>query len=133
VLVFGELSTGAADDLAKATDIARSMVMRYGMDERLGLVSYEPQRSTFLAGASQDFPEPRQYSEATAREIDEAVHAIVDAAFDKASEILGQRRELLTKCAEQLLQQETLSREELLQLVGKDFAGDEPRQQIKSV
>ena len=133
VLVFGELSTGAADDLARATDIARSMVMRYGMDERLGLVAYETKRASFLAGAAQDFPEPRQYSEATAREIDEAVHAIVGAAFDKASEILGKRRETLTKCAGQLLEHETLSREALLQLVGDAADGVGPVKQIKSV
>jgi cell division protease FtsH len=133
VLIFGELSTGAADDLAKATDIARSMVMRYGMDERLGLVAYEPPHGSFLAGVSQDYVEPRQYSEATAREIDEAVHGIVDAAFEKAAAILGQRREILTKCALQLLEHETLSRESLLQLVGDDSTGPYPVKQIKSV
>ena len=133
VLVFGQLSTGAADDLAKATDIARSMVMRYGMDELLGLVAYEPPHGSFLAGVAQDYVEPRQYSEATAREIDEAVRAIVGTAFDKSTQILGERRELLTKCARQLLEQETLSRETLLQLVNDDSAGPEPVQRVNSI
>ena len=70
-LVFGHLSTGAADDLAKVTDIARSMVMRYGMDEKLGNLSFEDERPPFLPmpGVGTE----RRYSEDTAREIDRAV------------------------------------------------------------
>jgi cell division protease FtsH len=120
VLQFNELSTGAADDLAKATDIARSMVMRYGMDEKLGLVAYEQAQNHYLPGLTDERAETRHYSETTAREIDEAVHDLVEAAFDKASALLAQRRELLTRCARQLLEQETLSREALLELVGRD-------------
>lgn len=113
VLIFKELSTGAADDLAKATDIARSMVMRYGMDRKLGLVAYEQPHSSFLPGVAEDHAETRRFSETTAREIDKAVHDIVDTAFKKAGGILEQRRELLEKCAERLLEHETLSGEEL--------------------
>jgi cell division protease FtsH len=123
VLVFNELSTGAADDLARATDIARSMVMRYGMDEGLGLVAYEQPHGSFLAGLPEDHVEARKYSEATARDIDQAVLGIIKLAFDKATEILGQRRDMLTKCAQQLLENETLSREALLELVKSDLPG----------
>ena len=123
VLVFGELSTGAADDLAKATDIARSMVMRYGMDEGLGMVAYEQSHGSFLAGHPEDYVEARKYSEATARDIDQSVLGIIQAAFDNATDILGERRELLTKCAQQLLEHETLSREALLLLLDKDSSG----------
>ena len=123
ILVFNELSTGAADDLARATDIARSMVMRYGMDEGLGLVAYEQPHGSFLAGLPEDHVEARKYSEATARDIDQAVLAIMKLAFDKATEILGQRRDMLTKCAQQLLENETLSREALLELVESDSPG----------
>jgi len=130
VLEFNELSTGAADDLAKATDIARSMVMRYGMDEKLGLVSYEQPQYHFLPGLTDERAEIRHYSETTAREIDEAVHDLVGAAFDKARALLAQRRELLTRCAQQLLEEETLSREALIELVGQDQV--EPLPQIRA-
>jgi cell division protease FtsH len=112
LLVFGNLSTGAADDLVKATDIARNMVMRFGMDETLGSVAYDETRPTFLgpvAGAMQT----RQFSEETAREIDLAVRAIVKKALDTALEILGGRRDVLERGAEALLRQETLSAEDL--------------------
>jgi cell division protease FtsH len=123
VLVFGEMSTGAADDLAKVTDIARSMVMRYGMDEGLGLVAYEQPHGSFQTGRPEDYVEARKYSEATARDIDQAVLGIIKTAFDNATDILGERRELLTKCAQQLLEHETLSREALLLLLDKDAPG----------
>ena len=111
-LVFGHLSTGAADDLAKATDIARSMVMRYGMDETLGHVALETNRPAFLElpGA---LPPAREYGEETAREIDRAVRELVQGAFDKATALLMQRRETLDRGARQWLAQETLSGEDL--------------------
>lgn len=133
VLIFNELSTGAADDLAKATDIARSMVMRFGMDKKLGLVAYEQPHSSFLPGVSDGQAEVRRYSEATAREIDNAVHDIVEAAFIKAGEILEERRELLVKCAKQLLEHETLLRDELLTLVGDKSSAKTPNLKFKTV
>ena len=111
-LVFGHLSTGAADDLAKVTDIARSMVMRYGMDEKLGHVALETTRPAFLE-LSGAFPPAREYSEATAHEIDCAVRAIVQAAFDRALQLLTERRERLEQGARLLLQKETLGAAEL--------------------
>src|SRR5438128_1556647 len=82
-LVFGEISTGAADDLAKATDIARAMVLRYGMSEALGNVVYDRDRSPFL---QPNFPVPqeRNYSEGTAEAVDGAVRQLVDGAFQQA-------------------------------------------------
>src|SRR5687767_420520 len=80
--VFGHLSTGAADDLVKVTDIARSMVMRYGMVKALGHMAYEEEQAPFLAG--QVLQKNREYSEETAREIDVAVRDIVKAAYAKA-------------------------------------------------
>jgi cell division protease FtsH len=116
-LVFDHLSTGAADDLAKVTDIARSMVLRYGMDPRLGNVSYEGDRPAFLEqgpGALQE----RRYSEDTAREIDRAVREIVDEAFERALDILEGRRRTLEEGAQALLAKETLVEEDLMRLVG---------------
>jgi len=133
VLVFGELSTGAADDLAKATDIARNMVTQFGMDENLGLVTYEQPRSSFLPGVADDRLEARRYSEATAREIDKAVHDIIDNAFSQATEILRERRDLLNKCALQLLEKETLSHEALIELVGNDLTESSPQVNTEAV
>lgn len=78
-LAFGRVSTGAADDLAEVTDIARAMVTRYGMHEKLSHVSYAEDRSPFL-GAAPGMPHARDYSEETAREIDCAVREIVESA-----------------------------------------------------
>ena len=111
-LVFDHLSTGAADDLAKVTDIARSMVMRYGMEEKLGHVAYEAERPLFL-GVPNAFAQRREFSEETAREIDCAVRKFVESAFAKAAGILKQRQDLLESGAQLLLQQETLSEEDL--------------------
>jgi cell division protease FtsH len=111
-LVFGHLSTGAADDLAKVTDIARSMVMRYGMEEKLGHVAYESESPRFL-DLPETMPRGRQFSEEVAREIDRAVKAIVDGAFGKARDILSHRRVALDQTAALLLQKETLNEEDL--------------------
>ena len=107
-LVFGELSTGAADDLAKASDIARDMVSRYGMDEGLGYVALEVQRSSMLdlpAALGQGGP---ALSEQTLQRIDEAIRAIVMGAFERATAILDSNREVLERGAQALLAQETL-------------------------
>ncbi len=107
-LVFGELSTGAADDLAKASDIARDMVSRYGMDEGLGYVALEVQRASMLdlpAALGQGGP---ALSEQTLRRIDEAIRSIVMGAFERATAILGSNREVLERGAQALLAQETL-------------------------
>ena len=114
-LVFDEVSTGAADDLAKVTDIARAMVVRYGMNEKLGNVAYEEERRSFL-GNSAELPmlqTVRKYSEETAREIDRAVRDLVGRAFRRAREILDANRNLLDESANLLLERETLAEEEL--------------------
>ncbi len=111
-LVFSEISTGAADDLAKATDIARAMVLRYGMSEALGNVAYDRDRSPFL---QPNFPVPqeRNYSEDTAHAVDSAVRSFVDHAFEQASAILRRNRALLDRTASALLETETLSEPEI--------------------
>ncbi|MBL8710733.1 MAG: ATP-dependent zinc metalloprotease FtsH [Rhodospirillaceae bacterium] len=116
-LVFDELSTGAADDLAKATDIARSMVARFGMDATLGQVALDEMPQSFLGVPPPPFGTARRYSEETAREIDNAVRDLIEAAFTRASEILRARRATLEAMAEQLLEKETLSGAELQALL----------------
>ncbi|MEW6426895.1 MAG: ATP-dependent zinc metalloprotease FtsH [Thermodesulfobacteriota bacterium] len=113
-VIFGHLSTGAADDLAKATNIARSIVMRYGMDNKLGHVAYEADHPSMLGlqGAMAG-PSERQFSEETAREIDCAVRGILNDAFAKAEGNLTSWRETLEQGAKNLLEKETLNEEDL--------------------
>ncbi len=113
-LVFGQLSTGAADDLARVTEIARAMVTRYGMHERLGAVSYAPERPSFL-GAPQG-PAPPEYGPQTAQEIDRALQEIVARSLGRASELLSAHRPVLERGADLLLERETLHAQELAQL-----------------
>jgi cell division protease FtsH len=118
-LVFGQLSTGAADDLAKASEIARGIVMRYGMDPALGAVAFEPDRTLApaLEGLAGLAPPARQHSEATAREIDLATRQWVDKAVERATQILTERRALLERGAQELLARETLSGADLARLL----------------
>jgi cell division protease FtsH len=107
-LIFDHLSTGAADDLAKASDIARSMVTRYAMVETLGNVTYDRDRPMFLDNGLASPYSERNYSEATAREIDIAIREIVERAYERALSILQRNRSLLESTAKDLLERETL-------------------------
>ncbi len=120
-VIFDHLSTGAADDLAKASDIARSMVMRYGMVASLGHVSYQQDRPAFLVvpGAP---PSHREFSEDTAREIDNAVRDLVGTAFERARQLLVSKRETLERGAQLLLEKETLVEGDLRAIVGQTTA-----------
>ena len=122
-IMLGRLSTGAADDLAKATEIARSMVMRFGMHPVLGLASYEPERPVFLQTEFQPFS-PRRFSEATAREIDCAVRELLAAALERADSILNARRAALERISTALLERETLTAEELHALLNRQDGSD---------
>lgn len=110
-LVFGEISTGAADDLAKVTDIARQIVTRFGMSENLGQAVLEEQRSRFLGDNVLD-ARPKDYSEATAREVDLAVRALIDNAYERATDILTSQRRDLEAGAKMLLEKETVTPED---------------------
>jgi cell division protease FtsH len=114
-VIFGHLSTGAANDLDKATEIARSMVTRYGMVPELGHATYDSEPQNFLGIAG---PRQRTYSEETAREIDCAVRNLVGRAFEQARSLLGEHRDLLESSAARLLEQETLDRETLSTMLG---------------
>ena len=113
VVAFGELSTGAADDLVKATELAREMVMRHGMDETVGHVVYGEQAGAFLGARALVASESRLYSEATAREIERAVRGLVEHALDRAVAILTLNRGALDEGARALQERETLTREQL--------------------
>ena len=117
-IVYGEFSTGAADDLARATDIARSMVTQYAMVPELGNATYAENGGGLLGGPGSVF-HSRRYSEETAREIDCAVRAIVDAAFDCARAVLEHNRPILEESARALLERETLTEADLLPIFEK--------------
>src|SRR5437762_5507348 len=123
-IIFNENSTGAADDLVKVTDIARSIVTRYGMSAELGQVVDEKAQHSYLGGPEQaQMPAERGYSEATAREIDSAVKSIVDAAFRRTVNLLRAQREVLERGARLLLQKETLDEADLLALRQPEAVG----------
>lgn len=113
LVVFNELSTGAADDLVHATELAREMVMRHGMDATVGHVVYGESQPSLLGPRLLVAPESRMYSEQTAREIELAVRALVQQALDRAVATLVLNRSALDDGARRLGERETLNRDEL--------------------
>ena len=112
-VIFHEISTGAEDDLMKASDIARGMVARFGMDPALGQVAYEAQRQQFLQSANGTPWEPRRYSDETAAAIDAAMRSLIERAFALAVAVLEANLPLLREGAARLLSHETLSGDDL--------------------
>jgi len=120
-MIFGDVSTGAQNDLERASEIARSMVMEYGMS-RLGRVNYrESNRSAFLAGG--EGGRERGFSEHTAREIDQEVQRIINEAIERVRYILTTRKAALVACAERLLEKEVIDAVELRQIVDAHSPG----------
>ncbi len=114
-VVFNEISTGASDDIARATDLARAMVLRYGMSEALGNVAYDRERSAFLQPGI-PMPQSREYSDDTANTVDATVRELVDNSLQRAIDILKSYRDLLDRSAEDLLRAETLNEPEITAL-----------------
>ncbi|HEV3339426.1 MAG TPA: ATP-dependent zinc metalloprotease FtsH [Pirellulales bacterium] len=115
-LIFSDVSTGAQNDLERASEIARSMVMDYGMS-RLGRINLrESGRSPFLGGSG-EFPRERNYSEQTAREIDKEVQRITEEAIERVRVILQQRRPALVGLAKRLIENEVIDADELRQII----------------
>ncbi len=106
LLIFGEVTTGASNDIERVTKIARSMVTEYGMSNRIGPIALGHKDELVFLG--RDFGEQRNYSEQTAREIDEEVRRIVQEAFDKAYNVLSQNKTRLIMISERLIKEETL-------------------------
>jgi len=125
-LIFDEVSTGAHDDLSKATDIARSMVKTFGMSPRLGQVSLEKDRRGLMLQSPIDPISRSEYSEQTARAIDDEVRRIIDEQRERVAEILSHRRQVLVRAAQLLLAKETISGQELRDLMTAQEA--EPEQ-----
>ena len=108
-LVLGDISTGASNDLQTATSIARSMVMKYGMSDRLGAISYDSDQEVFIG---RSMSQARAYSEEVAGLIDEEIKAILDTAYARCREILSQNMDALERTAQYLLEFETMSAED---------------------
>jgi cell division protease FtsH len=125
-LFFNDVSTGAQNDLFKATDIARAMVKEYGMSDRLGLSSYERPHNPFLKGDSW-FPTEKEYSERIASEIDEEVKRILGVAHDAARRILEDKRAMVEALSALLLEKEVVEREDFLKLVDGHAEGELPQ------
>lgn len=115
-IIFGHVSTGAHDDLGKATQVARDMAMRYGMIPELGPVTYGSEPASFLGDAG---PRERHYSEATAARVDAAVRDLIEKSFDRATAILTLNKNLLEQAAQLLLKKETLTENELAPIFEK--------------
>ena len=120
-IIFGEVSTGAHDDLAKSTDIARSMVKEFGMSEKLGQITFEKERRSMFLDVTPGFSS-RDYSDETAREIDNEIKRIVENTYNLVKSTLTGNRDLLETVAKTLLEKEVLEGEELRRLIkeGKD-------------
>ena len=115
-VVFGDVSTGAQNDLERATEIARSMVMDYGMS-RLGRVTYRESRRPVFLGDAEELSGGRTHSEQTAREIDEEIRRIVAEALERVRHVLETRRKALTALAERLIEKETIDNGELKEII----------------
>ena len=115
-LVFDEVSTGAQNDLYRATDIARSMVREYGMSEKLGPMTFERERRPLFLETVMP-PASKDYSEGTAQEIDREVSALIENAHHRAKAILESKREILEKVAKILLEKEVLEGDDLRALL----------------
>jgi cell division protease FtsH len=113
-LVFGRVSTGAADDIQKATDLAEKAITQYGMNQVLGPVAFDRTTSQFLGGSNR-----RQISDEVAQQIDRQVKASIDQAYQVAKEILTANRDLLESITQKLLEQEVLEGDELKNLLAQ--------------
>ncbi len=117
-IIYHEVSTGAQDDLLKATDIAKSMVKLYGMSEKLGQISFERERQPLFLRSGQP-PAPGDYSEETSREIDCEVRRIIDEQYGRVSSLLEKQQGVLREAATVLLGKETISGDELKRIIAK--------------
>ena len=109
-IIFGDITTGASNDIKRATAAARSMVMKYGMSDKLGLISYGDDDDEVFIG--RDLAHTRSYSEDVAKAIDEEIHRIITECHDRAKEIILEHEDVLHSCAKLLLEKEKVHREE---------------------
>jgi len=116
-LIFNEITTGASSDLQRATNLARALVTKYGMSEKMGPITFGKREEMIFMG--REFHEDRNYSEKIAARIDEEISQFIKNAYKKAEEILKKNRAVLKKIAQVLIKKETIERKEFEKLVGK--------------
>ena len=138
-IVFGEVSSGAADDLARATDMARKMVREWGMSERVGPMAWRSQEQVFLG---EDMGRGRDYSDDMANLIDEEIESILREAEQRCHDLLNENREGLDALAQSLLVKETLDSNDVHELLGipktgrdghKDLAPGESNEDVPAL
>ncbi|PKL02898.1 MAG: cell division protein FtsH, partial [Synergistetes bacterium HGW-Synergistetes-2] len=122
-LRFGDVTTGASNDLERATQIARQMVTEFGMSEKLGLVKLGHKHNEVFLG--RDIGEERNYSDAIAYAIDQEVKAIIDSCYEKVRNILVENSEEMEKIAKTLLEKEIIEGKELNALLGLEIPEEE--------
>jgi cell division protease FtsH len=123
-VVFNEITTGASSDLEQVTKIARAMVTRFGMSEKLGPMMFGQKEEMIFLG--REISEQRDYSEAVAEEIDTEVRGIVTWAYDEARRLINENRDKLEAVAQRLLEVETLDTNEFLMLMGQPKSDERP-------
>jgi cell division protease FtsH len=121
-IIFGEVSTGAQNDLGRATDIAKSMVKEYGMSEKLGLMTFERERKPLFLNFDPS-PGTKDYSEETAREIDDEIRKIIDQSYIKVKTVLTEKKEILQRVAQILLEKESIDGEALRKIL-QEYTGE---------
>jgi cell division protease FtsH len=109
-LMFGDITTGASNDIEKATSLARRMVTEFGMSDKLGPLAFGKREEMIFLG--REIGEQRNYSDEVAKQIDDEVRAIVDQAYERATEVLTMHKDRLTELAEALVAKETIEAEE---------------------
>jgi cell division protease FtsH len=117
-IVYGTKTTGAENDIEQATGLARRMVTRWGMSERLGLVQLAPRENPYLSGPGAAYGGSRPFSDETAEAIDKEVLKIINESHDAAKRLLSAHRKQLDALAEALVARETLSEQEILEVTG---------------
>ena len=120
-MIFHDVTTGASNDLKKATRLARDMVTRYGMSEEIGAICYEEDDEEVFLG--KDLARERSYGEETARRIDAEVKKIMDMCYSKAETILKDNRDILDASADLLLKKEKIGRDEFEALFTRETVG----------
>jgi len=130
-IFFGDITTGASNDIKQATSIARKMVSEWGMSEKLGLLNYEAGEDRMFLGG--EISKSKSHSEETAKLLDEEISKITNECYDKAKKIISENKETITKIAESLLLYETLTGEEVQNIIdGKEITREPPVKIIKN-
>ncbi len=124
-ITFGEVTTGAADDLRRVTDLARRMVTQFGMSEKLGQINFGDNESQPFLGYS--LSQGRNYSDQTAYMVDQEVREIIDGVYNRTVSLLSENKDKLEALANALLENEVVDQDMMRDLIGVDFAGDNSR------